>query len=338
VTGSAARPGPHGLRGTGPSLEGMAGDAPRRGNEDGPPQPGAPVPPIPAELLPLLAQGVQFTFHDGAISAVGPGSDTGWRTLPYAMFSACDCAGVLELEERTFRGSGRPLGGACVPAGVHHRCATTGGSSGTSWWCCASYTVHDGLDLFALLEIPLVPDEREAVAMRATITELIASARIATPSISQLVRIQILGLELLAALAPRARWRTPSRVSGGALQRLLPLFAHIQGSLHRPLPVQALARRCGLSPKRFHQAFRAATGLSPHAYLLRRRLHKAQRLLLTTADDIAAVARAVGMDDAFYFSRWFRARAGLSPRAYRERISQRMALGAAPPLEAPLRR
>jgi AraC-like DNA-binding protein len=42
-------------------------------------------------------------------------------------------------------------------------------------------------------------------------------------------------------------------------------------------------------------------------------------LLLTTDLGVAEIAAEVGYDDAFYFSRQFRAVNGVSPRQFRER-------------------
>ncbi len=279
---------------------------------------------MPPELRPLIEQGLEFTYHIGDVTPLTGITDTGWRILPYLTVSACDAPGTLELEGRILRGTGKPISGGCVPPGLLHRCTTLDGSTGTSWWCCVSYSILGGVDLFTLLEVPLTLDERTGNQVRHLATELAGIQGNAAPSLEQLAQRQSLGFALLAVLARRARWREAGPSGGLAIQRLLPLFSLIQRSLHRRIGIAELARSCGMSLARFHRHFRACTGMPPHAYIARRRLHLAQRLLLTTSMGIAGIAEAVGMQDQFYFSRWFRAGSGLCPSRYRSQLSRWM--------------
>ncbi len=53
-----------------------------------------------------------------------------------------------------------------------------------------------------------------------------------------------------------------------------------------PLTVDDLAAAAGLSRAHFSREFRKAFGVSPHAYLLTRRLERAAALLLTLLDNL----------------------------------------------------
>lgn len=79
----------------------------------------------------------------------------------------------------------------------------------------------------------------------------------------------------------------------------------------------ALARRCGLSESRFAHVFREQTGATPQRMLEQNRLRVAAQLLRDTRLDIQEIAREVGYEDPFYFSKRFRAHHGKSPRNYR---------------------
>ena len=48
----------------------------------------------------------------------------------------------------------------------------------------------------------------------------------------------------------------------------------------QPPGLQQLAERAGISPWRLHRIFKAATGLTPKAYLVRLRLHRVREALL----------------------------------------------------------
>jgi AraC family transcriptional regulator of arabinose operon len=88
---------------------------------------------------------------------------------------------------------------------------------------------------------------------------------------------------------------------------------------HEPLTVAAIAAACGLSPSRFAHLFRAQTGETPQRYLELQRLNRARQLLEFTQEPVAAVARAVGFENPFYFTLRFKRHSGASPRAWRAR-------------------
>jgi len=84
----------------------------------------------------------------------------------------------------------------------------------------------------------------------------------------------------------------------------------------------ALARRCGLSESRFAHVFREQTGTTPQRMLESNRLRVAAQLLRDTRLGVQEIAYEVGYEDAFYFSRRFRAQHQASPTAYREAATQ----------------
>lgn len=83
------------------------------------------------------------------------------------------------------------------------------------------------------------------------------------------------------------------------------------------LRLKDIAQEVGLSPFTTLREFRAATGKTPHAYLLELRLQRAQQLLKRSCAPIEAVARDCGFGDFAYFSRFFKRKTGFSPTAYR---------------------
>lgn len=82
------------------------------------------------------------------------------------------------------------------------------------------------------------------------------------------------------------------------------------------LGLEDLALAAGTDRFRLTRAFSAAYGLSPHAYLVQRRLNRA-RLLLSRGETPAAVAAATGFADQSHMGRWFRRAFGMTPAAYR---------------------
>jgi AraC-like DNA-binding protein len=84
-----------------------------------------------------------------------------------------------------------------------------------------------------------------------------------------------------------------------------------------PLDVDDLARSAGLSRAHFSREFRRAFGVTPHAYLLTRRLERAASMLRTTDRSVADICIAVGLQSVGSFTSSFGRTYGRSPTAYR---------------------
>ena len=103
--------------------------------------------------------------------------------------------------------------------------------------------------------------------------------------------------------------------------RLADVIAWARANLDRQLPLDELAARALMSRRSFVRHFRAATGTTPHAWLLSQRLGLAQELLETTSLPVEQVAERVGYRSAAVFREQFTARRGLAPRDYRRTFS-----------------
>ena len=83
------------------------------------------------------------------------------------------------------------------------------------------------------------------------------------------------------------------------------------------LTASRLAADVGLDLSGFCRAFRGSMGTTCTAYIARRRIEQAKRLLDKNELLIKEVAHLVGYPDANYFARRFRDLVGCSPSAYR---------------------
>jgi AraC-like DNA-binding protein len=84
-----------------------------------------------------------------------------------------------------------------------------------------------------------------------------------------------------------------------------------------PLTVDDLAREAGLSRAHFSVEFRRAFGVTPHVYLLTRRLERAAHLLRHTDRSVTAICLDVGLTSLGSFTASFRRLYGRTPSAYR---------------------
>ena len=91
----------------------------------------------------------------------------------------------------------------------------------------------------------------------------------------------------------------------------------IAGNLDRPLTVAALAERAAMSPRSFARHFRAATGTTPHRWLLEQRLRRAEALLESSDLTVDAVAQRCGFGSTDTLRHHFTRRRGTTPSAHR---------------------
>ncbi|GHF16042.1 AraC family transcriptional regulator [Amycolatopsis deserti] len=84
-----------------------------------------------------------------------------------------------------------------------------------------------------------------------------------------------------------------------------------------PLPLADLAAAAALSVSQFTRRFKAATGETPHRYLMRLRVEHACRLLRGSALSIPEVAARCGFSHQEHLTRVMRGRMGVTPGAYR---------------------
>ena len=91
----------------------------------------------------------------------------------------------------------------------------------------------------------------------------------------------------------------------------------LEENLGGKLPLQAIAEELGLSVSHFSRAFRAATGLPPHRWLLHHRVRTAKRLMSERGSSLSDIAVSAGFANQSHFTRVFSAIVGVSPGAWR---------------------
>jgi AraC-like DNA-binding protein len=124
---------------------------------------------------------------------------------------------------------------------------------------------------------------------------------------------------LLSVQINRDLERSPSQRSrpallGWQMQRLSDYVdAHLSGRI-LVCDLSAVVQR---SEAHFARAFKKTLGLSPHAYVLQRRLEKASYLMLASDDSLSDIALACGMTDQAHLCKVFRQLTGQTPAAWR---------------------
>lgn len=85
----------------------------------------------------------------------------------------------------------------------------------------------------------------------------------------------------------------------------------------KPIDARYIAAQLNLSSGYLNVLFKRETNKTLHSYLTEYRLMKAKELLASTPKTVKEIAREVGFDDPFYFSRIFVKYFSLSPSQYR---------------------
>jgi AraC-like DNA-binding protein len=109
-------------------------------------------------------------------------------------------------------------------------------------------------------------------------------------------------------LAPRGR------LSSEALRSTL---RYISDSMDSKLTWHEIAARIGLDTFTFGRAFKRSTGMTPHQYVVRRRMRRAMKLLACLELSVADVALEVGCSCQSHLTTLFRKYTGTTPAAFR---------------------
>ena len=122
-------------------------------------------------------------------------------------------------------------------------------------------------------------------------------------------------LDLLAGLTqlppvPQARGGLPP----GAMRRVR---EHVETHLSESIDVAELAAIAGLSLFHFARQFKQSAGVTPHHYLIKRRVERAREMLVRTDFSLSEIAIATGFSDQSHLARHFRQVLGTTPGQFR---------------------
>lgn len=137
------------------------------------------------------------------------------------------------------------------------------------------------------------------------------------------VALQAFAGEMAALQAPlqQAIARSPGRSFANKLQvflRLQRVRRFMNANCEQELDNESLARIASFSPCHFLRTFKAVYRETPHAYLVRQRLRRAERLLRSGHLAVTEVALASGFENRSAFSRCYRQHFGVTANEARK--------------------
>jgi len=122
-------------------------------------------------------------------------------------------------------------------------------------------------------------------------------------------RVLILGRDISSS--------NTSRPVSGLPNRILKRVVDKMRVLDDQLSLESLAQESGYSRVHFMRMFRAATGRSPHNYLMNLRIERARELLSNPALSLTDIALDCGFSSHSHLTRVFRQFLGVTPSEYR---------------------
>jgi AraC-like DNA-binding protein len=120
-----------------------------------------------------------------------------------------------------------------------------------------------------------------------------------------------------------------------AYRRLIRARELIDDCFDHPLQLNQLSREACFSTYHFLRLFKQAFQLTPHQYLVHKRLEKAKELLQFSSLSVTDVCFEVGFQSLGSFSSLFHRLTGQSPLSYRTRMFVKQSMSHQPAIRIP---
>ncbi len=195
--------------------------------------------------------------------------------------------------------------------------------------CLHMYIPATPLSLSALEELNLDPDkvglqydggfhdpliEQIGRSIRGELVQSGVADRLLVETLATALAVQILRQHSGRAPTSMALARAPGALDARRLEKIRD---YVEAHLESDLALDEMARQVCLSPYHFARAFRAATGVPPHRYVITQRIERAKYLLTQKSLTLADISLACGFSSQAHFTTTFKAVTGTTPGAYR---------------------
>lgn len=101
-------------------------------------------------------------------------------------------------------------------------------------------------------------------------------------------------------------------------KRILDAGEYISAHFRDADCLDAAAKNCGLSRRRFNDLFKNCFDITPNRYIINLKIDYAKGLLKSGYISVSQAAMLCGFSDIYYFSKVFKTETGVSPREYKK--------------------
>jgi len=160
-------------------------------------------------------------------------------------------------------------------------------------------------------------------AVECLLTKAIEELALCKPGYRVKARACLLELLVLVGRALPREWKPNVRVADAQniQQSIHRSIAYMEARITAPITLAELADQANLNQTYFSEQFKLTAGVSPWNYLIQLRLEKVKELLADTELPIAEIATRSGFCDSSYLAKTFRLREGMTPRAFRQKLT-----------------
>jgi AraC-like DNA-binding protein len=93
-------------------------------------------------------------------------------------------------------------------------------------------------------------------------------------------------------------------------------------NIEQDISMEKVAAELNVSYAWFRKAFKTYTGIAPNQYLLQLKIEKAKLLLTDNTKSIKEISFTLNFESAFYFSKLFKEKTGVSPELFRKNMER----------------
>ncbi len=97
-------------------------------------------------------------------------------------------------------------------------------------------------------------------------------------------------------------------------------ISYLENDIDQELSIAEVANMCNVSEIYFRRLFKEYSGLSPVEFRIANKIKKAKTYLRYENLNIAEISERLGFVDAAYFTKQFKAKTGMTPKEYKNRI------------------
>ena len=172
----------------------------------------------------------------------------------------------------------------------------------------------DGVELIGTLGGRDPEIERIAASLLSELEDSSPFGDLYTDALANLLAVHLLRDHSSLGFRRDHRTGAGAGLSAAALRRVTD---YVEENLAEGLTLAEISAVAHMSPFHFSRLFKASTGLSPHRYVVDRRVERAKCLLQKTGLPLHEVARLAGFTDQSYLAKHFRRQLGVTPRRFR---------------------